>query len=129
MSSKFVAARAAVAMTGPTAPLLILAKRLVGETLVGFTTLELFALSLSVEGVAVERIVSFLMVFLSVGCTLLVIEPRLAKMARIVSERFVSSLTPLANFAFCLRFLHAIRAWLHHVHLSIIVIVVLFAIL
>jgi hypothetical protein len=131
MSSKFVAAHAVVAMTGPTAPLLIRAKRLVGETFVGFTTPELSVLNLYVEGVTVERTVSLLMVFLSVGYTLFVIELRLAKMARIVSERFVSSLTRLASFAFCLRVLHIIRPWdLHHVHLSIMaIVVVLFAIL
>lgn len=91
-------------MTGLTALSLILVKRPVDETLVGSIILVRFALNSGVVFVAEGRIASLHTVFSSVGFTLLAIELRLAKMARIASERFVFSPILLANSAFCLKF-------------------------
>ncbi|KAF2283250.1 hypothetical protein GH714_043602 [Hevea brasiliensis] len=72
-------------------------------------------LSLDAELAAEVTPVISLMVCLSAGFTLLAIELKLAKMARIASERFASSLTLLTNFEFFLRFhamlINTIRVW------------------
>lgn len=71
-------------------------------TLAGFTTQGQSVQSFAGASAAVAMHVSFHMGFLSVGCTLLGIELKLARMVRIAREKFASLLTPLANLGFCL---------------------------
>lgn len=96
-SSRFVAALVAGAMTGQTALLHTPARRLAAATLAGFITPGRCVRSIGAGSAAAAMHVSSLMVCSSAGCTLQGIEPRLARMGRIASEKFAFSLTPLAN--------------------------------
>lgn len=100
MSSRSGGALAAGPTTGPTALSLTRVKRPAAGTPADTTTPAPSA-PISGEGTAhVAITANSLTEFSSVGSTRRGTEPRLAKMGRIVSERFVSSLIRLSNLEF-----------------------------